>query len=266
MVDTVQNRRNNPEQGYGTLANLFAKLMAAFTVTTSVQEAMHKVKSLKMGNSSANEHTAQFELLVDQADLATAGEAILINFYHALLAPWLIERIYQGEVPNMLAQWKARAILLDHNKRLAASFTGGGQSGGGFNSRGGKKKFTFRRYPEASSSKVRDDDAMDMDRLAVEIQCLSFEEQGRLMAKGLCFNCKKPGHFAANCPEKKKNPPKAKQNGYQGKGKPKVCATFMNICALVSQLSDGEMEEFQDLVDNKGFGEGEGEDEGDLDF
>ncbi len=229
MVDTVQNRRNNPEQGYGTLANLFAKLMAAFTVTTSVQEAMHKVKSLKMGNSSANE-------------------------------------LYQGEVPNMLAQWKARAILLDHNKRLAASFTGGGQSGGGFNSRGGKKKFTFRRYPEASSSKVRDDDAMDMDRLAVEIQCLSFEEQGRLMAKGLCFNCKKPGHFAANCPEKKKNPPKAKQNGYQGKGKPKVCATFMNICALVSQLSDGEMEEFQDLVDNKGFGEGEGEDEGDLDF
>ncbi|SRR6266511_6337037 len=107
---------------------------------------------------------------------------------------------------------------------------------------------------------------MDMDRLAVEIQHLSFKEQGRLMAKGLFFNCKKPGHFAANCPEKKKSPSKAKQNRYKGKGKPKVCATFMNIHALVSQLSDGEMEEFQDLADNKGFGFGEGEDKGDLDF
>jgi len=125
-VDTVQNRRNNPQQGYGTLANLFAELTAAFTTTTSVQEAMHKVKSLKMGTSSANEHTAQFKSLVNRADLATTGEAILIDFYHASLAPWLIERIYQGEVPNTLAQWKARAILLDHNKQLAVSFTGGG--------------------------------------------------------------------------------------------------------------------------------------------
>ena len=94
---------------------------------------------------------------------------------------------------------------------------------------------------------------MDVDRLAVEIQCLSFEEQKVLMEKGLCFGCKKPGHFIYNCPDrKKKNPPKAR-NGYKGKGKPKVCATFTQIRALVNELSDGEMAEFQDLADKEGL-------------
>jgi len=83
--------------------------------TTLTQEAMRKIKILKMEGQSADEHTAQFELLVDQAGLATAGDAILINFYCSLLTPWLIECIYQGEVPARLADWKTYAILLDHN-------------------------------------------------------------------------------------------------------------------------------------------------------
>ena len=74
-----------------------------------------------MGATSADEHTANFELLVDKAELATAGDAILIDFYRSSLAPWLIERIYQGDVPTTLQEWKERAILLDHNKRLAAA-------------------------------------------------------------------------------------------------------------------------------------------------
>ena len=143
-------------------------------------------------------------------------------------------------------------------------FTGGGHSGGHAK---GKKKFNFCRYPQASTSK--DPDAMDVDRLAVEIQRLSFEEQKVLMEKGLCFGCKKPGHFIYNCPDrKKKNPPKAR-NGYKGKGKPKVRATFTPICALVNELLDGEMAEFQDLADKEGLiadnDEG-GPEEDDMDF
>jgi len=101
--------------GYGNLAQFFLEFAAAFTATTSTQEAMRKIKALKMGGRSTDEHTAQFELLVDQAGLATAGDAILIDFYRSSLAPWLIEHIYQGEVPTTLAEWKTRAILLDHN-------------------------------------------------------------------------------------------------------------------------------------------------------
>ena len=215
---------------------------------------MRKLKSLKMGNTLADEHTTNFKLLVDCTDLATAGDAILIYFYQLSLPPWLIERIYQGEVPLTLANWKARAILLDHNKRLASAFTGGGRSGG--SGGGKKKKFMFRRYPQVSGSQSCDPDAMDVDRLTIEIQCLNFDEQKKLMEKGLCFNCKKPGHFAANCPTKK-NPSKAKQNR-NGKQKPKARAIFTQIRALVAELSDGEMEEFQQLADNKAFGGEEG--------
>ena len=264
-VNAAQNCAQNLQNGYGTLQQLFTDIMAAFTTTTSVQEALRKLKSLKMGATSADEHTAIYELLVNKAELATAGDAILIDFYRSSLAPWLIERIYQGDVPNTLQEWKERAILLDYNKCLAAAFTGGGHSGG--HAKGKKKKFNFRQYPQASTSK--DPDTMDVDRLAVEIQCLSYEEQKVLMEKGLFFGCKKPGHFIYNCPDKKKkNPPKV-CNGYKGKVKPKACATFTQIHALVNELSDGEMAEFQDLADKEGLiaddDEG-GPEEDDMDF
>ena len=75
------------------------------------------------------------------------------------------------------------------------------------------------------------------------------------MEKGLCFGCKKPGHFIANCLTRKiGNSPKVKQNNrYKSKGKPNVCTTMMNICALVNKLSEGEMEEFQEMAETKGF-------------
>ena len=200
----------------------------------------------------------QFELLVDQAGLATASAEILIDFYQSSLSPWLIERIYQGEVPTTLAAWKTRAILLDNNKRLAQAFTGtGGKSFGGnkFQGQGNKKKkFVFRRYPQPSNR--QDDDAMDVDRLAVQIQRLSFEDQKRLMEKGLCFNCSKPGHFAVNCPDRK-----VQKQGKFSQGKKRyprkqqnVRKTFTSIRALVGELDDEEMELFQQMADEEGFG------------
>ena len=89
-VNVAQNRAQNSQQGYGTLQELFTDIMAAFMTTTSVQEALQKLKSLKMRVTSADKHTANYELLVDKA-LATAGDPILIDFYQSSLAPWLIE-------------------------------------------------------------------------------------------------------------------------------------------------------------------------------
>ena len=121
-----ENWISTHQQGYRTLVQFFQDITAAFTATTSVQETMCKLKTLKMGGMSVDKHTAQFELLVKKAGLATTGNLILIDFYQLSLTPWLIERIYQGVVPTMLQEWKAHAILLDHNKRLAAVFTGRG--------------------------------------------------------------------------------------------------------------------------------------------
>jgi len=38
----------------------------------------------------------------------------------------------------------------------------------------------------------------------------------------------------------------------------------MNICALVNELSDGEMEEFQQMADEEGFVDMKGEEEQDF--
>ena len=116
LVNIVQNQVQNPQVGYGTLQGLFADITAAFTMTTLVQEALQKLKSLKMGMTSANEHTANYELLVDKVELATAGDAILINFYQSSHTPWLMEQIYQGDVSNTLQEWKECVILLNYNK------------------------------------------------------------------------------------------------------------------------------------------------------
>src|SRR6266571_2170349 len=64
---------SHQQQGYGNLTQFFADITATFVATTSVQEAMHKLKNLKMGGCSVDEHTTQFELLVNQASLATTG-------------------------------------------------------------------------------------------------------------------------------------------------------------------------------------------------
>src|SRR5438445_7771032 len=58
------------QEGYGNLIQFFTNITAAFVATTSVQEAMHKLKNLRMGGNSVDEHTAQL-LLVNQASLAT---------------------------------------------------------------------------------------------------------------------------------------------------------------------------------------------------
>ena len=39
-VSIAQNRVQNPQQGYGTLQGLFMDITVAFTMTTSVQEAL----------------------------------------------------------------------------------------------------------------------------------------------------------------------------------------------------------------------------------
>ncbi len=87
---------------------------------------------------------------------------------------------------------------------------------------------------------------MDVDRLAVAIQKLSFPDQKCLMEKGLCFKCGQPGHFTMKCLKKaagpkpqhnKKSPGAIMNHTYTGKGKARNLHT--QIQALVSELSDG---------------------------
>jgi hypothetical protein len=51
--------------------------------------------------------------------------------------------------------------------------------------------------------KRRDPNAMDVDVNIIKTR-LSKEERDKLAKEGRCFNCKKQGHMARQCPDKKK--------------------------------------------------------------
>ncbi len=156
---------------FGTFAVFIQEFKEAFTSITSVDDTMKKLKSLRMGSNSADEHTGKFNLLIDKAGMANAGAPVLIDFYQSSLAPWLIQLIYQGIVPTTLDDWKKKAILLDHNKWLAQSYIGGRSM---YTPQ--KKKKAIYKFNHYAPSSSRDDDAIDVDRLAVTIQKLSFPE------------------------------------------------------------------------------------------
>ena len=42
------------------------------------------------------------------------------------------------------------------------------------------------------------------DPNAMDVDAMSIEERNKLMKKGACFRCKKPGHLSKDCPTRNK--------------------------------------------------------------
>ena len=44
---------------------------------------------------------------------------------------------------------------------------------------------------------------MDVDVITMALNAMSYKERGEYLKKGLCFNCKQPGHVSRDCPKPK---------------------------------------------------------------
>jgi len=114
--------------------------------------------------------------------------------------------------------WFSKAIQYDQIYRDARSAQREDR-GGNYNNNNNKNQ-NFRQAVQRGNERswrntrpapYRDPNAMDINVVTTTINAMTYKEQGEYLKKGLCFNCKQPGHLSRDCP--KKNPRRSTSNG-----------------------------------------------------
>ena len=141
---------------------------------------------MKMGNNTIEDHTARFRTLLEKSGVPKDSPSA-IDYYRKTLNVPLQKKILELPVtPKTLDEWYKWAAQLDNNYRKMMRI-----KGRDFERKkpdNNRKKWMFTR---------KDPNAMDVD-------AMSIEERNKLMKKGACFRCKKPGHLSKDCLTKNK--------------------------------------------------------------
>ena len=86
---------------------------------------MHKLEILRQGGKTAEELNTEWDLLVGQAGIDTAGDITPVKAYQKVLNRPLLEKILDGDtVPTTIQGWKDKAIQLDNNYRRKMAILG----------------------------------------------------------------------------------------------------------------------------------------------
>jgi len=118
--------------------------------------------------------------------------------------------------------WFSKAIQYDqiYQDAWAAQWEDCGGNYNNNNNNNNNRNWNFRQavqkgnecsWRNTQTTPYRDPNAMDIDVVTTTINAMTYEERGEYLKKGLCFNCKQPGHLSRDCP--KKNPRRSTSNG-----------------------------------------------------
>jgi hypothetical protein len=167
---------------YGTWADFEKEFREMFIPADVSIVALNKIQKLKQLGWGLSSYVAEFRSLVAVANVKESH--VLIHMFNLGLNDDLVNAVHlMGEIPTDFDKYITTVIKIDSNinrGKTTIALTCA------------NRYRNFRPQP-----KKKDDDAMDVDRL-------DEEERADCMAKGLCFVCKKCGHRANACPEKKK--------------------------------------------------------------
>jgi len=166
------------------------KVQDDFKQEDEARSATNQLENLRQGKGTAEELVTKFKLLVGKASLTDTTDSDnnhLIRMFQKALNPRLTNRIlYADTIPTTIKDWYKKAIQYDTNFRMAQAFNFLGKGQGG----------SYVNYSQNwRNDKLKDPNAMDVDRMTVE-------ERNNLMKKGACFFCKEQGHRATDCPKK----------------------------------------------------------------
>lgn len=170
-----------------------------FISTASEDQARIDITNIKQtGKVSA--YIEKFNLLKEQAKI-TEEQALRIPFVRGLNEK-VFERLMQkNPLPETLDDMQKECRNIEKTQTIIRDIREG-------------------IWKHSSNKPAKDPEAMDVDQLQINrLQRPSMSRQ-ELMNRGLCFECGKPGHRAAQCPETD-NHPKQQQGyrpNYQGRG------------------------------------------------
>jgi hypothetical protein len=230
----------------GTYTQFLTELEEAFKPYDAPGDALEEIKTIRIGNNSAEDHVAQFKMLVTKAGLAESS--MLIDAFRETLRIPLQKQILNLETqPTTLAEWYKAAIALDNKYRRIQRIIG--RSNPDMNKGKKREEEPRRRW----NFQKKDPNAMDIDALTVE-------QREEHMRKGLCFKCHKPGHRTRECTEKattsatsSRPPTYTPKPAAPAAKKMTPKEIYTHIRSLTAAMNDDEKEELDKLAEEEGF-------------
>ena len=215
-------KQANGSYTWPTKATFLTAFKAAFLNEDEKEESIQKLDHISQGNRTAKEYVNEFWLTVSKAGLTTDNDMIVRTFRKGLNRALATRILYSNKKPNILEDtttkkgWYTVAIEFDRvhrdnvqalnewpdkpmgwqqtlPNRFRQAYGWGYQSGPAYQQGNNQGNYQPRYDPNA----------MDINVITTTLNVMSYEEWGEYLKKGLCFNCKQPGHVSCDCPKPK---------------------------------------------------------------
>jgi len=213
------------------------QLRDSFKEVDEEGSSMVRLENLKQKGNTVEEHNNRFKLLVQRSGLTE--QRPLVNFYRRSINPAILDKIIaHTPLPTTLEQWMEKAVQLDKNWRMMKGILDLPRK----TSKGadGRKYFNFK------STSYRAHDAMDVD-------ALTGADQDGQKKQYRCYNCDRPGHFANECRQPKRNKGKLQGKKFSGKQRMTPRQLPTHVRAIIDEMDEDEQEEFFNEAEEQGF-------------
>jgi hypothetical protein len=246
----VRNASTPAGMDLGTWVQFLIDLKAAFQPYDASGDALEELTTLKMGNTSIEDHIAKYKILLVKSGVQDTSPSAIDYFRKTLNVPLQRKIMELPTPPTNLKEWYDWANRLDNNFRKMQRIFGRGQTttNNGKGKEEPRRRWNFQR---------KDPNAMDVDIITTTMNAMTVEEREKFMREGLCFRCRKPGHISRDCPLKKGNVQTPARTATTSTPIPprkmKGAELVAHIRSLTTSLDKEELKEFMDLAEDTGF-------------